>query len=133
MGSCVEVPIYVDEGGIHPLRIGNLHIQCAALNQSNINVQILCTEAALSGDPELVMQAMAMDPLSGAVCTLKEIRDLTREMLEAEKQWIPQFDGRSLRPTPTISIPADVKRVDVPIDPARAIAHRFSALANREI
>jgi alpha-galactosidase len=132
-GCCVEVPIYVDEGGIHPLRVGDLPAQCAALNQSNVNAHALCVEAALSGDPEHVMQALAMDPLTSAVCTLKEIRDMTQEMLEAEKQWLPQFDGLALRPTPTISIPADVKRVDVPIDPARAIAHRFSDLANRDI
>ena len=51
------------------------------------------------------------------------------EMLEAERQWLPQFEGKSIRLTPTISIPADVVRADVPIDPALAIMARFGELA----
>ena len=50
-------------------------------------------------------------------------------MLEAHKQWLPQFEGKRIRPTPTISIPQDVKRADVPIDPALAIFARFGKLA----
>jgi alpha-galactosidase len=52
-------------------------------------------------------------------------------MLEAEREWLPQFAGRSPRPTPTVSIPADVEPVDVPLDPALAVVHRFGELANR--
>jgi alpha-galactosidase len=70
-----------------------------------------------------------MDPLSSAVLTLKEIRDMATEMLEAEKQWLPQFEGKTIRPLPTISIPKDVKRANVPIDPALAIFARFGELA----
>jgi alpha-galactosidase len=51
------------------------------------------------------------------------------EMLEAQRQWLPQFDGKSVRQTPAISIPPDVKPVEVPLDPALAIAHRFGKLA----
>ena len=54
---------------------------------------------------------------------------MVAEMLEAEAAYLPQFAGRSLRPMPTISIPADVKRQDVPVDPALAIANRFGKLA----
>jgi len=50
-------------------------------------------------------------------------------MLEAEKQWLPQFEGKTIRPTPTIVIPKDVKRAHVPIDPALAIFARFGELA----
>lgn len=132
-GCCVEIPVYVDEGGLHPLKVGNLPPQCAALNQSNISVQTLCAEAALCGDPEYVVQAIAMDPLTSSVCTLKDIRDMTGEMLEAESPWLPQFKGKTLRRTPTISIPDTLQRVDVPIDPARAIAHRFADLATRKL
>jgi alpha-galactosidase len=53
---------------------------------------------------------------------------MTAEMLEASRQWLPQFEGKSLRPTPRIDIPADVRRVDVPTDPALVIAHRFIEL-----
>jgi alpha-galactosidase len=53
-------------------------------------------------------------------------------MLEAQREWLPQFAGKAVRPTPVISIPADVKRVEVPLDPALAIVHRFGDLATRQ-
>jgi alpha-galactosidase len=127
--ACVEVPVYADRDGLHPLTIGDLPPRLAALNQSNITVQSLAADAALDGDPEMVEAAVAMDPLTGAVCTLKEIRDMTIEMLEAEKRWLPQFEGRTLKPAPTISIPKGTKGVPVPLDPALAIVHRFGKLA----
>jgi alpha-galactosidase len=132
-GCCVEVPVFVDSQGLHPVRVGALPLQCAALNQSNVTVQQLTVEAALSGNPELAMQAVAMDPLTSAVCTLKEARDMTREMLEAEGQWLSQFAGKDLQPTPTIIVPPDVKPVDVPLDPALVIAHRFGKLAEQKV
>ena len=49
----------------------------------NVNVQTLTADAALSGDPEHIVHALALDPLTGAVCTLKQIRDMASEMLEA--------------------------------------------------
>jgi len=130
-GCCVEVPVLVDRRGIHPLRVGNLPLQCAALNQSNITVQTLAVEAGLTGDPEAVMQAIAMDPLTCAVCTLEEIRRMTAEMLQAERPWLPQFKGKTLRAAQIISIPKHVRPVDVPLDPALAIANRFGELASR--
>jgi alpha-galactosidase len=131
-GCCVEVPVFVDRRGIQPVRVGDLPIQCAALNLSNVLVQQLAVEAGLSGDPELVMAACAMDPLTSACLTLKEARDMTAEMLQAESEWLPQFKGKKLKPTPTVSIPKDLKRVDVPTDPALAIANRFGDLATRK-
>ncbi len=132
-GCCVEVPVFVDSLGLHPIRVGALPAQCAALNQSNIAVQQLTVEAALSGDPEYAMQALALDPLTSAVCTLKEARDMTREMLEAERQWLPQFAGKELKPRPTVYVPANVEAVDVPLDPALVIAHRFGKLAGQKV
>ena len=132
-GCCVEVPIMVDKQGLHPEQIGDLPPQCAVLNQSNISVQSLAVEAGLAGDPELVMNAVAMDPLTSSVCTLNEIRRMTTEMLEAEKEWLPQFEGKTLRPTPTISIPDNIKPVEVPLDPALAIANRFGQLAEQKL
>lgn len=128
-GCCVEVPIYVDRLGLHPTVVGNLPAQCAALNMTNILVQGLTVEASFSGDPELVMQAIALDPLSASVLTLKEIRDMVAEMLEAERKYLPQFANRKLRSVPTISIPPQVQRQEVPLDPALAIANRFGKLA----
>ena len=131
-GCCVEVPVYVDREGLHPLRIGDLPTQCAALNQSNVSVQTLTVEAGLTGDPERVMQAIALDPLTSACCTLAEVRVMTAELLAAEAQWLPQFAGKTLRPTPAISIPADVQPVEVPLDPALAIGKRFGTLATQD-
>jgi alpha-galactosidase len=128
-GCCVEVPIYVGSLGLHPTVVGNLPPQCAALNMTNVLVQGLTVEASFTGDPELVMHAVALDPLTSAVLTLKEIRDMTAEMLRAEAKYLPQFAGKSLRPVPAISVPAGVKRQDVPLDPALAIANRFGKLA----
>jgi len=89
----------------------------------------LATEAALTGDPELLVQAVALDPLTSAALTLKEIRNMVSEMLEAQRTWLPQFESRVVRPTPTIDIPKNLKRVQVPLDPALAIANRFGLLA----
>jgi len=111
--------------------VGNLPAQCAALNQTNINVQGLAVQAAISGDPELAVAACAMDPLASAVLTLKEIRDMATEMLKAESQWLPQFKGKSPRPTPTIATPPGTAHVDVPLDPALAVVHRFGELAEK--
>ncbi len=128
-GCCVEVPIYADRLGLHPQVVGALPAPCAALNMTNVLVQGLTVEASFSGDPELIMQAIALDPLTAAVLTLSEIRAMTAEMLEAQRAYLPQFAGRKLRDVPTIRIPPDVKRQAVPVDPALAIANRFLKLA----
>jgi alpha-galactosidase len=127
-GCSVEVPTFADATGLHPTRVGELPPQCAAACMSNVSVQILAAKAALDGDPEAIVHAVAMDPLSSAVCTLKEIRDMCREMLEAQRRWLPQFEGKEIRPTPTIYIPSDCRPVDVPLDPALAINKRFATL-----
>ncbi len=129
-GCCVEVPIYTDRLGMHPTAVGVLPPQCAALNMTNVLVQGLAVEASFSGDPELIVQAVALDPLTAAVLTLEEIRAMVSEMLEAERQYLPQFAGRRVKKVPAISIPKNVKRQEVPVDPALAIANRFAKLAN---
>ena len=88
---CVEVPCLVDRNGIQPTKVGSLPPQLAALNRTNINVQELIVEAALSGRTEAVYHAVMMDPLTAAVCTLPQIRSMVDEMLEAQKRWLPQF------------------------------------------
>jgi alpha-galactosidase len=50
---------------------------------------------------------------------------MASEMLEAQREWLPQFEGRSITPRPHISIPADVAPAQVPLDPALSIAQRF--------
>jgi alpha-galactosidase len=126
---CAEGPIFADGSGLHPTIVGELPPQCAALNLANINVQRLAVLAAKQGDPELVLQACAMDPLTSAVLTLNETREMVAQMLDAQKAWLPGFAGKTLKTTPVISIPKDVKRAAVPIDPALAIFARFGELA----
>ncbi len=90
-GCVVEVPCLVDKNGIQPTFIGDLPPQLAALNRTNINVQELAAEGALTGCKEAIYQAVMMDPLTSAVMTLPEISGMVTEMFEAEKQWLPQF------------------------------------------
>ena len=126
---CVEVPIFVDANGLHPTFVGNLPTQLAALNMLNINVQLMASEAAMEGDPEKLMMAVAFDPLTSAVCTLQETRDMTIELLESQRKWLPQFEGRSINPLGEIKTDANTKGVAVPLDPALAVANRFGKLA----
>ncbi len=90
-GCCVEVPCLVDGNGIQPIKVGNLPPQLAALNRTNVNVQELIVEAALTGSREAVYHAIALDPLTGAICTLPQIRAMADELLAAQAQWLPQF------------------------------------------
>ncbi len=83
-GCCVEVPCLVDKSGIHPCYIGNLPPQCAALNRTNINVQELAVQAALTGDRDALFQAVALDPLTSSILTLDETKKMVNEMLKAE-------------------------------------------------
>jgi len=92
---------------------------------SNVQVQGLIVEASFTCDPELVVNAVAMDLLTASVLTLHEIR----EMVAAEESWLPQIAGKKLRTVPAISIPKDVRRAEVPVDPALAIDNRFMKLA----
>jgi alpha-galactosidase len=131
-GCCVEVPTFADDAGLHPTNVGALPPQCAAACMTNINVQTLIADAALTGDPEHIVHAMALDPLTGAVCTLKQIRDMSSEMLEAQREWLPEFGNRKIRPTPTISIPKNLKTIEVPLDPALAIHKRFGQLITQK-
>ena len=60
---------------------------------------------------------------------LSLMKPLFQQMLEAQRQWLPQFEGKSVRPTLAIGIPKDIQPVEVPLDPALAIANRFGKLA----
>ncbi len=90
-GCCVEVPCLVDGNGIQPIKVGALPAQLAALNRTNINVQELIVEAALTGSKDAVYHAVMLDPLTAAVCTLPQIRELVDKMLTAEAQWLPKL------------------------------------------
>ncbi len=86
---CVEVPCVVDEHGIQPQHIGALPPQLAALMQTNINVQSLAVEAALTGRREHVYHAAMLDPHTAAELSLDEIVSLVDELIAAHGDWIP--------------------------------------------
>ncbi|MFO7956203.1 MAG: hypothetical protein R6X33_03810 [Candidatus Brocadiia bacterium] len=91
-GCAVEVPVLVDRNGPRPTAVGELPPACAAVNRSNIIVQELAAKAGLTGDRELVHAAVAMDPYTGAVLTLPQIRQMVDRMFEAQSRWLPPFD-----------------------------------------
>jgi alpha-galactosidase len=90
-GCCVEVPCMVDANGIQPTYVGSLPTQLAAVNRTNINVQELIVEAALTEKKDAVYHAVMLDPLTAAVCTLPQIHDMVTEMLSAQEPWLAQF------------------------------------------
>ena len=81
----------VDGNGVQPTTINSYPTQLAVLNRTNVNVQELTVEAALTGDEEAVHHAVMLDPLTAAVCTLSQARAMVDEMLEAQARWLPQF------------------------------------------
>jgi alpha-galactosidase len=91
-GACVEVPVFVDRAGFHPVHVGPLPPQLVALNHLNVMIEEMTVEAALTGDPTLVFQAAAYDPLSAAALSLAEIKQMVNEMLQQNQDYLPQFE-----------------------------------------
>ncbi len=92
----VEVPVAVDREGLRPQIIGDLPPACAAVTRVTANLVELAVEAAFTADRDLLYAAVSMDPLTGALLTLPQIRTMVDEMLEAEKQWLPSFESKTL-------------------------------------
>ena len=88
-GCCVEVPCLVDSNGLQPTVIGPIPPQLAALQNSNITVQGLVVEAALTGNREHVYHAAMFDPHTSAELTLDEIWSLVDELIAAHGDYIP--------------------------------------------
>ena len=88
---CVEVPCIVDNKGFCPQKIGRLPEQLSALMRTNINVQILTAEAALTKKREHIYHAAMLDPLTASHLSIDEIYALTDEMLEAHSDYLPEY------------------------------------------
>jgi alpha-galactosidase len=86
-GSCVEVPCLVDETGVHPCYVGELPEQCAALIQTNINVQQLAVKSILERDREAAIHAAMLDPLTSSKLPMDEIRAMMSEMFAAQPDY----------------------------------------------
>lgn len=89
--ACVEVPCLVDGMGIHPCYVGELPVQCAAMNMTNVNVQLLTIEAAHTKKREHVYQAAMLDPHTGSELDIETIKKMVDELLEAHKEYLPEY------------------------------------------
>lgn len=89
--ACVEVPCIADMSGISPTYIGTLPEQCAALNRTNLNVQLLTIRAANTLKKEDVYHAVMLDPHTASELTLDEITEMCDDLFEAHKDWLPQY------------------------------------------
>ncbi|MBM7583218.1 alpha-galactosidase [Caldicoprobacter guelmensis] len=90
-GCCVEVPVLASKYGFEPIHVGPLPPHLAILNNINAMCEELAVEGALTGDPTKIYQAVYFDPLTSAVLSLAEIKQMVKEMFEVNKDWLPQF------------------------------------------
>ena len=90
--ACVEVPCLVDHMGIHPTVVGDLPEICAAMNRTNINVQLLTIEAARTKKREDVYKAALLDPHTSSELTIDETVALCDALFEAHGSWLPPYE-----------------------------------------
>ena len=90
--ACVEVPCLVNGNGINPCYVGALPVQCAAMNMTNINVQLLTLEAARTRKKEHIYQAAMLDPHTGSELDIDTIKKMVDELIEVHGNWMPKFN-----------------------------------------
>ena len=89
--ACVEVPCLVDSSGITPCHVGSLPPQCAALNRTNVNVQLLTIEAAVTRRKEHIYQAALLDPHCASELSIDDTIAMCDELIEAHGSWLPAY------------------------------------------
>jgi alpha-galactosidase len=89
---CVEVPVLVDGTGINPCSVGKLPTEIAHFPRQHASVHRLVVEGALENDREKIHQAVKLDPLTAAACTLDEIHEMTEELLDANEDYLPRLE-----------------------------------------
>ena len=89
--ACVEVPCLVNGMGVHPCHVGRLPVQCAAMNMTNINVQLLTIEAAVTRKKEHIYQAAMLDPHTGSELDMDTIVRMVDDLIETHGSWLPQY------------------------------------------
>ena len=90
-GCCVEVPCVVDKNGVQPVAIGQLPPHLAALMQTNLNVQSLTVEAALTRKREHIYHAAMLDPHTAAELSLDQIWNLVDDLIVAHGDMLPAY------------------------------------------
>ncbi len=89
--ACVEVPVWASRNGLEAVGVGALPPQCAILTNLSAQIEEMAVEGAITGDPRLVFQAIANDPLSAAVLSLAEIKTMVNEMFAKNADHLPTF------------------------------------------
>ena len=89
--ACVEVPCLVNRAGVQPCFVGALPVQCAAMNMTNINVQLLTIEAARTRKRDHIYQAAMLDPHTAAELSIDDIRAMVDELIEAHGDYLPKY------------------------------------------
>ena len=90
--ACVEVPCLVNGNGVQPCYVGSLPVQCAAMNMTNINVQLLTIEAARTKKKDHIYQAAMLDPHTGSELDIDTIKKMVDELIEAHGSWMPKYN-----------------------------------------
>ena len=90
--ACVEVPCLIDGYGVHPCHVGALPVQCAAMNMTNINVQLLTIEAAATRKKEHIYQAAMLDPHTGSELDIDTIKKMVDDLIEAHGDYLPKYN-----------------------------------------
>ncbi len=90
--ACVEVPCLVDKNGVMPCHIGDLPEQCAALNRTNINVQLMTIEAARTLKKDCIYQAAMLDPHTSSELSIDDIVSLCDDLIAAHEGWLPAYN-----------------------------------------
>lgn len=89
--ACVEVPCLVNGQGIRPCYVGELPVQCAAMNMTNVNVQLLTIEAAHTLKKEHIYQAAMLDPHTGSELDIDTIKKMVDELIVAHGNYLPKY------------------------------------------
>lgn len=89
--ACVEVPVWASKQGLTSTYVGALPPSVALLTGLTSQLEELAIEGALTGDPRLIYQAIAHDPLSAAVLSLAEIKQMVNEMFAKNREYLPTF------------------------------------------
>ncbi|MBQ8340682.1 MAG: alpha-glucosidase/alpha-galactosidase [Clostridia bacterium] len=89
--ACVEVPCLVNRQGVLPTYVGDLPEICAAMNRTNINVQLLTIEAAVTKKKEAIYQAAMLDPHTSSELSIDDIVAMCDDLIEAHKDWLPVY------------------------------------------
>ena len=89
--ACVEVPCLINGYGVNPCHVGPLPVQLAAMNMTNINVQLLTIEAARTRKLEHVYQAAMLDPHCGSELDVDTIKKMVDDLIETHGSWLPKF------------------------------------------